>query len=138
MRWIPKVTYGTPATEVTYTYPQKCWDPERPSVGGIDWSATGVPAGYVIHRDGDLKAVFRVTEAEVPATLAWLEAAQEGQSFSVWLDATTGAPVTAYLVSPTAGEKIQFPRSQQYPRVFELSLTLRRVDGAAWVVPFYP
>lgn len=137
-RWRPKASYGPGPTVLgPLTWPCKPWDAERPSVGGIDWSATLVPASYVVNRAGDLKVTIRVTEAEQAAVIAWLEAVQDASSFDFWLDAT-GASVSSYLVSPAAGETIQMTRLQNYPKVFELLVTLRRVDGAAWVLPFYP
>lgn len=132
----PKVSYGSGPTVLTWTYPVKPWDLPRGSVGGQEWSATGIPASYCVRRDGDLALTLRVTEAELAATIAWIEGVQAPAiAFDFWLD-STGASVSCYLVSPAAGETIK-PTRTEFGPVLELPVTLRRVDGAAWTVAYF-
>lgn len=138
----PKFSYGSGPTALTLTWPARPWTPSRPSVGGVAWSAAGVPASYQVRIDGDLILVLRVTEAELPAVYAWIEAVRSPmETFTFWPDAdTAGTSYTVYLAHPAVGEDIPLQR-QQHPddgAVFDLTVTLRKVDGSAWTDAYYP
>ena len=125
MKWIPRVVYGTPATTLTFTLPQRIWTPVSVTVGGSDVSARGVPESFVIRRDQalDLRLVFR--EIEWPAVHAWLAWMQDRAGACTFFpDHQVNQSYTCYLDSPRVGEEIR-PDRGDHPGTYEIGLRLR-------------
>ena len=134
--WTPALTYTNAtgaATTLTLQWPARPFSPVEGGIGGHEWSAAGVPAGYVVREDSDLAVPLRFTEGEWPAVRLFLRAVARGAQFTWTPDRNRAATThTCYLVAPVAGEEIRPTRSAEYPSVFELTVTLRQTGGVAW------
>jgi hypothetical protein len=130
-----RFVYGT-STWVT-DLPARFWSPTDNTVGGTRVSAAGVPATYVVRRDGLLELPLRLHESEWPDLLALVAYGQSGLPISWAPDADNpGAAVDVYLESPAPGEKWTPTRSAEFPRVLEQTLTLRGLTTAPWAAFF--
>ena len=122
----------------TTELPARAWTPADETVGGMRVAGSGIPAGYIARRDDLLDLTLRLNEDEYDTLRALIAYGQAQQSFT-WLPDADGSlgNVVVYLVSPAPGEKWAPTRSTEYPRVFELTLTLRAVtQGTSWPAYF--
>jgi hypothetical protein len=71
-----------------------------------------------------LRAVLVYAQRNAAAITFWPDAAVPGTSYSV------------YLVTPAIGEAIQ-PERGEYVRTYEISITVRSVDGTAIEPAYY-
>lgn len=115
--------------------PTRAWQPVDASVGGSRTSAAGVPASYVVRRDAIAELVVRVAETEWAAFLNLIVFGQSAQRITWFPDAEVDESVEVYLVAPAAGDSWSPTRDSNYPRVFDVTITLR---GAGTDVPWRP
>lgn len=131
MKWKPKVIYNG-AVNLLFTVSQRPWAQKSKGVGGYDESAAGVPESYVQRREERLTIILRFYESQLDAVLTWLAWAQDnaGTTFNFYLESTDAVPYSVYLVEPVMGDEIAPQRSAQYPKVFEITVTIRTANGA--------
>lgn len=114
------------------------WDRRTPTVGGARISAAGVPGAYIVRRDHTLLVPLRFLETEWIAVHAMIAWGQAGESFTWYPDANE--PGTSFLVwldSPVAGEPIAPSRSTDFPKMLELTITLRSVADLPWGLDYH-
>jgi len=138
MRWLGLFTWDNDLQSLVLPYPPLMWREERATVGGRARSTGGILAGYAVRVDHRLHLPLRITAVEWPqlqamlawgeigGTLVWIpDAAEPWQSFTVTLD------------EPGAGGSAMPEPDPSYPKVRQLSLVLRRVDGAAFNLDYF-
>lgn len=124
----PKIVYNS--ITLTFSLAAQPWLPATRGVGaGVESGASGVPSAWKTRREYALEIVQRITEAEWPGYLAFLEWAQDGNAFAWYPDAGAGTSHTCYLVSPTIDEYVR-PDRDTYPGDMVVKFTIRRTDGA--------
>lgn len=135
MQLAPQVQYTPPGGSLTTLALTTPHDPPNLQVVTIGGSRTSVGLVTAAYR----KALYhvatyplRVLEAELPDVVTWLLDAQYGRPFSWWFDASDNA--TRYdncvLVAPAMGERMDWPRSADYPEALELAtFAIRRPAG---------
>jgi len=105
--------------------PAHPWTPADSTFGGERRiTATGIPAVDLVRRDDLIDLVLRVREREWTQLLALITFGQSAETFLWYPDADLPGLVTVWLESPVAGEEWG-PTRSDYPRVFEVTLTLR-------------
>ena len=128
--------FGTSTLEATIS--ARAWIPIDLTVGGSRTAASGVPASYIVRRDAMLELGLRFWESEWASVLnlvAWGQTRQAITWFPDALDLLTSFEV--YLEAPLAGERWAPQRDSNFPRTFEVSLTLRGVGAAVpWLAYF--
>lgn len=132
--------YVTPAGAATLTgaLPQRPWDYDVPVHGSARWTATGVPVPDISREDMDLDVLLRFEEPDWPVVEAFLLQVQDCQAFDYFPDALdTATSYEVYLVRPHAGEEITPQRMGDYVPGFDLTLTLRKVDGTLWALEYH-
>ena len=125
-------------TDYTTELPVRAWNYRTPTVGGSRKSATGVPASYVMRREDILVVTLRFHEWDwltVRALVVWGQAAEP---FDWFPDADEATSYEVYLESPAAGTDIVPTRLSDFPRVLELTIEIRKVDGTPWDVEYWP
>lgn len=131
-----RFTYGL-GGDFTTAVAVRPWLPVDETVGGLRKSASGVPASYIVRRDKLLDLVLRVDESQWEELLAFITFGQTAATFRWFPEATlTDADYDShevYLDAPAAGQRWAPSRSSEYPRVFELTITL---CGVAGVLPW--
>lgn len=130
-----RFVYAT-ASAFAATLPARPWTPVDNTVGGSRTAASGVPASYIVRRDGLLELTLRIEEAEWAAFLALIVFGQSAAAFVWFPDAEEATSFTVYLDSPAAGEKWK-PTRDTYARVFEVTITLRSTDGTPLWLPYF-
>lgn len=133
--WRPRFIWGTAGSEVDWKLrlPMLPWDLEASTVGGSRTAAGGIPAAYVVRRDDNLILVLRLYETEVPLARAMVAWGQSSEPFTFYPDrATTGISFGVYLEAPLAGEVFRPVRVGGFPKLFEVTLTLRQADYGNW------
>lgn len=138
--WRPRFLYGVAAETVDWAtrLPSRPWSYHTSTVGGTRTAAGGVPAGYVVRSDYLLDVTLRLYEAELDDLHGLIEWAQPGESFLFYPDRTDdSASYLVYLENPKAGEDWRPQRTGEYPKVFEITLTLRRTAGP-WPLDYFP
>jgi hypothetical protein len=129
MKWVPKISYGTGPTVVTFTQAQKLWSPSARDIGGSNKSDAGIPEAFIIRRDQLCDVELRFLESEWATVDTWLAYVIQGFSFDFWFNKTDNATkYTVYLESPKVGDDIK-PKREPYGKVMSLSLTLRTTAG---------
>lgn len=120
------------------TLPPGAWVRSSGSVGGRRIAGGGVPAAYVVRRDEVLLLPLRFWESEWGDVHALLRWGQAGESFLWYPDAAVpGEYYSVWLQSPAAGENVDPSRSTEYPFVLNLTIGLRSVSAAPWLLEFY-
>jgi hypothetical protein len=136
----PRFVYGTGGDVTTWTtrLPARPWDYSTPTVGGSRTAASGVPAGYVVRRDFLLDVRLRLYETELADLDALVQWGQLSETITFYPDALeTGESFLVYLEHPVAGEEWRPVRLQEYPRVLEVTLTLRRVADTPFELDYF-
>jgi len=123
----PRFDFGTDVWEALL--PAMPWTPRDRTVGGHVVSQAGIPASYVVRRDVLLDLTLRFWEAEWPMVAELVAFGQTCQPFLWWPDASVDETIVAYLETPAAGDRWSPARSSDFPRVFELGLTLRAASS---------
>ena len=136
-----RFVYGATGEEVDLEMmlPVRPWDRSTPTVGGSRISAAGIPGAYIVRRDHRLVLPLRFLEtawAGIHALIAW---GQAGESFTWYPDALeAGTSFLVWLDSPAPGEDIAPSRSSDYPKMLELTITIRNaVADQPWELDFY-
>lgn len=131
-----RFTFGAQSFEATIS--AAAWVPADRTVGGARIAASGVPASYVVRRDALLTLTLRIWESEWVAVANLIVWGQSAQTITWAPDAT--APATTYAVyldSPAPGETFAPTRSADFPRVYEVTITVRGASGAVpWPLYF--
>jgi len=141
MRRRSRFVYGPEGSTTTWdtALPVMLWTPADDTVGGWRDSAAGVPASYVVRRDALLEMTLRVEEPDLVHALNLIAWGQSAQPI-LWTpdpleDPDTTVPV--YLVTPAPGSRWSPTRSTEYPRMFEVAITLRGVGTAMPWRPYF-
>lgn len=122
------------STTFDATISARAWTPQDSTVGGSKTAASGVPASYIVRRDSLLAFGLRFWEEEWPEVLNLVTWGQSKQTLTWYPDLDDLATSFAvYLEAPAPGEAWSPERSQDFPRTFELTLTLR---GAGATIPW--
>lgn len=139
--WRCRFVYGLSGSETDWStdLPARPWAYRAPSVGGQRTAASGVPAGYTVRRDHMLVVPLRIYETEWTDLLALIDWANAGaESFTFYPDADVATSFACYLESPAGGDDVAPVRNAEFPQMLELSLTLRKVNGQAWSLEYFP
>lgn len=129
LSWRSRFVYGDTG-DFTLSLPVRAWIPADDTVGGVRIAAGGVPATYIVRRDVLIELVLRFYESEWPDVLALVTFGQSGEDWVWYPDADAVANYNVYLHAPAPGTRWTPTRDSNFARVFELTLTLRGVDGA--------
>lgn len=138
--WRSRFVYGVAGSETDWSTirPVRSWTNPTATVGGSRTSASGTPAAYVARRDYNLRLTLRLYESELPDLQALIEWGQAAESFTWYPDANdTATSFEVYLESPLAGDEWEEARLDEFPRVVEVTIVLRRVDGYAWGLEYF-
>jgi len=133
--WRPRFIWGTAGSEVNWRLrlPMLPWAIEAPTIGGSRTAAGGIPAAYVVRRDDNLILTLRLYETEVRLARALVAWGQSSEPFAFYPDRdNTAVLFTVYLEDPLAGASFQPTRVGGFPKIFEISLTLRQTNFANW------
>lgn len=132
MDFIPKVSYGSGPTVLTFSFPLKPWGYGHKTVGGYGKSAAGVPEALLIRRERHLKTTLTFFEPEKTAVETWLEyVIDNAASFDFWLDkGDDTTKYTVYLESPHMTEDIDIPRHPNYIGAFTIDIMIRTVNNS--------
>lgn len=138
----PRFVYGPTGsqTDVTLSLPSRAWEYQMPTVGGSRTAASGVPAAHVVRSDMNLVLPIRFRETEWLDVLGVIQWGQLAESFLYYPDAggtVIASARTVYLEHPQASELLEPQRDDDFPRVRELTITLRKADQTAWDFEFY-
>jgi hypothetical protein len=137
---LSRFTYGLTG-DWTTSLPPRAWTPINETVGGFRISSAGIPAAYNVRTDAMVELTLRFTEDEWEDVLALVAFGQTAQAFYWYPDSTLTDPdydaAQVYLQSPGPGERFAPARDGQYPRMFELTITLRGVGGVLQYTPYY-
>ena len=138
--WRSRWVYGTGGDIVdwTMTLPPKPWRRSTPSIGGSRTAAGGVPASHVVRRDYLLHLTLRILESEVVDLTSLVVWGQSSESVLWYPDADLGGSYEVYIESPLAGQELVETRFDDFPRVLEVEIALRRVVPAPWDLEFFP
>ena len=131
-----RVRFVFGASDFSTNLPARAWVPADETVGGARIAASGVPATYIVRRDDLLTLVLRFEESEWEDVRDLVVFGQSGQTLRWFPDADDAANVPVYLQTPAPGERWAPTRDGQYPRVFEVTLTLRAAGTAPWL-PYF-
>ena len=123
--------------DYTTPLPVTAWLPAETTVGGSRVAGSGVPASYMVRRDGLIDLTLRFEEGGWPDVLALVQFGQTAESFLWQPDALGTEAFAVYLDIPAPGAKWAPTRDGQNPRLMLLTLTLRLVDGSSpWLAYF--
>lgn len=116
--------------------PARFWTPGEDVVGGVRVAASGVPASYIVDRRQVLEVPVRFWENEWTDAQALVAFGQSAQAFTYFPDSLEPENFQVYLDEPAPGKRWN-PTRTEFPRVFEIVLTLRGAGSTPWV-PFFP
>ena len=124
--------------DYTTPLPVTAWLPAESTIGGSRVAASGVPASYLVRRDGLVDLTLRFEEDGWPDVLALVQFGQTAESFLWQPDALGTEAFTVYLEAPAAGARWAPTRDGSYPRMMALTITLRSVDGSSPWLAYFP
>lgn len=132
MRRVSSFAFG--ASTFSCTLPTQPWNPCVATVGGSRTAASGTPAAYLVRHDALLDATLRIEESEWTAFDNFISYGMSKQSI-LWTPdiLEPGTTFEVYLESPTYGTDWSPNRNSEYPRMFEMAITIR---GKGLVVPW--
>jgi hypothetical protein len=139
LSWRPRVVYGPADTELVLAWPQRHWTPVLAHEGGGNKSAIGIRERFTI-RDEDLWEVrLRFTEAELPDVFAFLRWARSDSGGFLWYPdrEDEGAVYSVDMERPGEREEIRPERDPEYPSLWEVTLTLRRLDEGGFPLSYH-
>lgn len=136
MKFAPKFASGS--NTATLTIAQRPWVPGVVVMGGADTSWAGVPEAWVDREDRTLALRISCYESEWPALRAVLVYAQRNAAAITWWPdaAVPGTSYSVYLVTPAIGDVLQ-PERGDHAGTYEISITVRSVDGTAIEPAYY-
>ena len=130
----PRFVYG--GTEFIPDRPARFWAPVDNTVGGMRIAGGGTPASYVARRDAMIDLTIRLSESQWPELLNLVIFGQSAQPFRWYPDALLTDEGTdsflVYLQAPGPGERWSPTRLGDFPRVLEMTLTLRGAASVPW------
>lgn len=138
--WRPRFRYGTGGdiTDWRLRLPEHPWEYETPTEGGSRTAASGVPAGYVVRRDDNLRLTLRIYETEFENLWAMIRWGQEAETIDFYPDRDSADYFTVYLEFPRAGSEWRPTRLRQYPKVMEVEIVLRLASAGPWSLDYFP
>ncbi len=113
----------------------KPWTPGYNTIGGSRKAASGLPASYIVDEEHLVDLFLRIRESEWTAYRALIAYGKASGEITWYPDADEPTSYLCYLESPSAGERVTPSRDGNYPRIFEVQLTLRGVDSE---IPWQP
>jgi hypothetical protein len=131
----PRFVFG--ATDLTLDWAQRPYVYRDNPIGGVRWSAAGIPASHVVRTDRDIELNLRVQEYERAAVEALIEWGQTTQEITFYPDADAGTSYACHLVNPHAGEEWQTERDDAYPHQFFVRVVLRKTDRTRWTEEYF-
>lgn len=135
-RWIYGV--GADAVDWTMALPVRPWNRTTRTTGGSRTAAGGTPASHVVRRDYLLNLTLRYLETEVESLAGLIQWGQSAEAMLWYPDAAETDSFPVWLEHPVAGEDLAETRLEEYPRVLEATLVLRRTVPFPWTLDFYP
>lgn len=137
--WMSRFVYGVGDGLTTWdlTLPIRPWRRTTATIGGSRTAAGGVPASHVVRRDYLLWLTLRLYETERTSLDALIEWGQSSESLLWYPDQEEATVYEVYLEHPVAGEDLEEERSDEFPRVIEATICLRRVDTYAWSLDYF-
>ena len=129
MERLARFVFGTTTFDATIS--ARAWTPRDATVGGSRTAASGVPASYIVRRDALLDFRLRFWETEWPTVLNLVSYGQGKQALTWYPDLDDlDVSFSVYLEAPAPGEAFAPERDPDFPRTFELPMTLRGVGAA--------
>jgi hypothetical protein len=115
--------------------PLREWSYGLDQEGGHAVSAAGLPASFVVRTQEMLVLTLRVLETEWAACRDFLRAGMAGTEITM----TVGEqdPVDVFFVEPIAGEEYVVDRDSEFPRVLNVTVTVRESGGGDLDLIFY-
>ena len=126
MEFRPVFVYGDESFQPSISAPP--WGPEDEPLGVTRWTALGAPVPALSARYARARVPLRIHETEWLDFLALIEWGQTGQGFTWQPDPDLDEIFSVYLDEPVAGMDWQ-PSRGQYPRVLEVSITIRGIGN---------
>lgn len=140
MNWTPAFVYTDgDEVDVSLALPIGLWRHRDRSIGGEIESDAAYPAAYTVTTDYLLVLPLRFFEAEWPTVRALIEFGQTGGVIR-WYPAAEDEETffDVYLEDPAIGTDFQAIPDPAYPRALALPITVRRVDGEAFPLDYFP
>jgi len=124
---IPTFEWGS-SESFAPALPMRAWTYGVEQVGGHDVSAAGLPASFVVRDQETLTLELRVYEWEWEDCLDFLRAGMRGEEIEFTPDEDADS-IEVFFVSPVFGEEPDVDRDGEYPRVLNVTVTIRAVSG---------
>jgi hypothetical protein len=115
--------------------PLREWSYGLDQEGGHAVSAAGLPASFVVRTQEMLVLTLRVLETEWAACRDFLRAGMAGAEITMTVG-DQGA-VEVFFISPVAGEEYTVDRDPDYPRVLNVTVSVRESGGGDLDLIFY-
>jgi hypothetical protein len=131
---------GGDATSLTAALPPRAWEYREETTGGRRIAAGGQGASHIIRVDEILVLTLRFRETDLPAVLDLIAWGQMEETFTWYPDANElGISFLVWLHAPAAGTPVMPTRLQEFPKVLELTIELRRADvpEEPWGLDYY-
>jgi hypothetical protein len=131
LKWIPRFDFG--ASSLQLTYPITRWDPGARTEGRVLTAISGALGPSLRLRKYLTTFNLRFTESEWLSVVDFIVFAQSGEPF-VWFpngQDLSAAPVsiTTFLEAPRIATPVTPTRDQSLLYMFQLPITLSRMDG---------
>ena len=130
---MPRFRYtNVAAAAVDFTVDRVCdpWTLSYPGIGGLEFSAGRVPAGYEVRRDSVLTLPVRFSGAFFTAVRLMVEHGQRGTEIEVFPDGVNSH--VAYLTEPRMDGGLDFDRDR-YAGDWVLRMEfLAKLDASTW------
>jgi hypothetical protein len=132
---IPSFEWGS-SDSFECSLPAREWSYGIEQDAGHAVSAAGLPASYVVRDQETVTMTLRVLESEWAGCLEFLRAGMRGEPID-WTPSEDEAALEVFFSSPVAGEEFEVDRDPEYPRVLNVTITLRASDGGDIGVIYY-
>jgi hypothetical protein len=129
----PLFSFGTATFQPSISAPP--WIPESETIGNTRWTALGDPGPALESRFRRVRVPLRILEEEWLSFLALIEFGQTGNALTWQPDPDLEEEFEVFLDDPMAGKDWTAHRSAEFPRVLEVTITLR---GSGTSVPWLP
>ncbi len=131
---------GGGITILTMALPVRPWDTRKETIGGRRIASGGQGASHIVRVDQIVVVPLRFPETAEAAVLGLIDWGQTEETFTWFPDANdVGTSFLVYLQSPAAGIAVAPIRMQDFPKVKELSIELRRADqpSVPWGLDYF-